>query len=94
VLVNGVSGEPYNIGNPTPEISMLQLVKHIERALERDVKLELMDYPDSYPGDEPQRRCPDIQKASLQVGYKPRVAFEDGLKRYMRWALANYKGIQ
>lgn len=94
VLLDGVPGEPYNIGNPKPEISMLQLVKHMEKALGRDIPLELMDYPDSYPGDEPMRRCPDIQKAAVQTGYQPKVDFQDGLKRYMSWALENYKGIQ
>jgi UDP-glucuronate decarboxylase len=94
VLIDGHPGEPYNIGNPKPEISMIDLVKHIERALERDVPLHLMDYPDSYPGDEPQRRCPDIGKARIHVGYEPTVEFSDGLKRYLRWALDTYKGIQ
>ena len=27
VFLNGVSGNPYNIGNPDPEISVLELVK-------------------------------------------------------------------
>lgn len=94
VLIDGQGGEPYNIGNPKPEISMLDLVKHIERALGRDIQLDLMDYPDSYPGDEPMRRCPDITKASIHVGYQPKIDFETGLSRYMKWALENYKGIQ
>jgi len=94
VLVDGNPGEPYNIGNPKPEISMLELVKYLGKGLGKDVPLELMDYPDSYPGDEPLRRCPDISKASVHVGYQPKVDFEDGLKRYLKWALESYQGIQ
>ena len=94
VLVDGVPGEPYNIGNPTPEISMLQLVKSLEKSLNKDIQLDIVDYPDSYPADEPQRRCPDIGKARVQVGYEPKVSFEDGLQRYLKWALENYEGVQ
>jgi UDP-glucuronate decarboxylase len=94
VLVRGEAGEPYNVGNPTPEISMAQLVKEIEKVLEKDIPMELMDYPDSYPGDEPQRRCPDINKANIHVGYEPKIEFREGLRRYLKWALENYEGTQ
>jgi UDP-glucuronate decarboxylase len=93
VLVDGVPGEPYNVGNPTPEISMLQLVKTIQKILKKDIPLSITDYPDTYPADEPQRRCPDITKARTQVGYEPKVDLETGLERYLKWALENYKGL-
>jgi UDP-glucuronate decarboxylase len=92
VLVNGKAGEPYNIGNPTPEISMLQLVQTIEKVLGKKIELEITDYPSSYPADEPQRRCPDITRAKTELNYSPRVDFADGLNRYMKWAMASYKG--
>ncbi|MFQ5764799.1 MAG: NAD-dependent epimerase/dehydratase family protein, partial [Rhodospirillales bacterium] len=59
IIAQGVPGEAYNIGNPKPEISMLDLVKAMEKALGRKLDHNLMEYPDSYPADEPQRRCPD-----------------------------------
>jgi UDP-glucuronate decarboxylase len=91
VLVGGQAGEPYNIGNPVPEISMLELVQTIERTLpELDVKYRLIEHPDTYPADEPQRRCPDITKARLQVGYEPIVPLDDGLKRFFGWAKSAY----
>lgn len=91
VLVNGVPGEAYNIGNPTPEISMIGLVDTLEKVLGRPVAKNIVEYPDSYPADEPNRRCPDITKAAIQVGYSPTVSLEDGLGRFMKWATANYK---
>ncbi len=94
VLVKGAPGEPYNIGNPKPEISMLELVKSIEEVLGKKVELNCVDYPDSYPADEPNRRCPDISKAQIQLGYEPKIEFMDGLKRYMTWANENYEGVQ
>ncbi len=91
VLVNGLAGEPYNIGNPEPEISMLELVQIIERCLpELAVKYQLIEHPDTYPADEPQRRCPDITKARLQLEYEPRVPIEEGLKRFFHWAKTAY----
>lgn len=92
VLVEGVPGEPYNIGNPKPEISMLQLAREIEQVLNRDIPLDLVEYPDSYPADEPNRRCPDINKARTQVGYEPHVELREGLQRFFKWAEAVYKG--
>ena len=38
---------------------------------ELKVAHRLIEHPDTYPADEPQRRCPDITKARLQVGYEP-----------------------
>lgn len=91
VLVNGLPGEPYNIGNPQPEISMLGLVQAIERAVP-DLKIQyrLIEHPDTYPSDEPQRRCPDITKAQLQVSYAPAVPLEEGLLRFFGWAKTAY----
>ena len=91
VLVNGAPGEPYNIGNPKPEISVLQLVEEIESALERKFEKHIVDYPDTYPADEPQRRCPDITKAHLQLGYEPQVALQDGLKLFFAWTEDAYR---
>lgn len=87
VLMEGVPGEPYNIGNPAPEISMKALAGEVARALGREkVDFDVVDYPDTYPADEPNRRCPDISKATQQLGYAPRVCLEDGLKRFFDWA--------
>ena len=91
-LVKGGPGEAYNIGNPNPEVSMMDLVKRSETALGRPIKHQVVEYPDSYPADEPMRRCPDITKARLQLGYEPAVALEEGLRRFYRWAMDTYTG--
>lgn len=89
-LIKGVPGEPYNIGNPTPEISVPDLVARIGKVLDRTLDSVLTDYPDSYPADEPTRRCPDIKKAQLQLGYEPVVDLDEGLRRFFTWAQDNY----
>ena len=60
-------GEAYNIGNPNPEISIVELIKKIELILDKNVLYNIIDYPDSYPADEPNRRCPDILKAKFRL---------------------------
>lgn len=92
VVLNGVPGEAYNVGNPKPEISMIDLVGRIERVLGREIAHNLIEYPDSYPADEPNRRCPDIRKARLQVGFRPEVDLDDGLARFLNWTDQNYSG--
>jgi UDP-glucuronate decarboxylase len=91
VLVGGQPGEPYNVGNPHPEISMLGLVEVIRKSMPHlKVEHRLIEHPDTYPADEPQRRCPDITKARLQVGYEPQVNLEEGLRRFFEWAKPAY----
>jgi UDP-glucuronate decarboxylase len=90
VLVYGSHGEPYNIGNTRPEISIIDLVGEIETVLGRKLDVHRVDYPDTYPADEPNRRCPDITKARLQLGYKPQIDLPAGLARFFGWAEATY----
>ncbi|MBI5631849.1 MAG: NAD-dependent epimerase/dehydratase family protein [Elusimicrobia bacterium] len=92
ILLSGTPGEAYNIGNPKPEISMMELVRKVEAVLGRPIKHRIVSYPDSYPADEPNRRCPDITKACLQLGYAPKVPLEEGLRRFLKWADSAYTG--
>lgn len=92
-FLQGTPGEAYNIGTPTPEISVLQLVEYIEKVIGRPVDKNVIEYPDSYPADEPLRRCPNIQKARIQLGYDPKILLEDGLARFLKWTDENYIGI-
>ncbi|MBI4969604.1 MAG: NAD-dependent epimerase/dehydratase family protein [Rhodospirillales bacterium] len=91
-ILKGVPGEAYNIGNPKPEIAMVELVQRIERVLARPVKHNIVEYPDSYPADEPNRRCPDIRKARLQLGFEPAVDLDEGLRRFLVWSDGVYTG--
>jgi len=91
-MIRGVPGEAYNIGNPQPEVSMKDLMQTIERVLGRKVPYDVIEYPDSYPADEPMRRCPDIRKAQLQLRYQPIVSLEEGLHRFLSWTEETYTG--
>lgn len=94
VLLKGVPGEAYNIGNPEPELSMVSLADRIEKVLGRKIERHLSQYPDSYPADEPLRRCPDIRKARLQTGFEPQINFDEGLRRFLDWTDKTFTGKQ
>ena len=90
VLVKGGNGEPYNVGTETPEISMKELADRLI-ATAGDLfgykgKLIHQPAPEAvYLVDNPNRRCPDINKARSQLGYEPGIGIEDGLRRTLMW---------
>lgn len=92
VILKGVPGEAYNIGNPKPEVSILQLAEYMEKVLGRGLPKDIIKYPDSYPGDEPSRRCPDIRKARMHLQFDPQVDLEEGLRRFLTWTDKIYTG--
>ncbi len=90
VLVNGRAGEAYNIGTESPEISMRSLAEHVI-AIARETfdyrgNLVFAQSDDSdYLVDNPNRRCPVIDKARREVGYAPQIAPDEGLRRTLLW---------
>lgn len=49
-------------------------------------------YTEQAVGDDPQRRKPDITMAQARLGWEPKVALQDGLRRTIE-ALARELGI-
>jgi UDP-glucuronate decarboxylase len=90
ILTNGKDGESYNIGMDKPEISILELA---QRTIE--VSRELFDYKGKlvmkvsedkeYLTDNPNRRCPLIDKARNDLDFSPSVGLTEGLKRSLLW---------
>ena len=81
----GKRGEAYNIGNPVPEINMIDLAKLFYDIFDKKHNIEIVDYPSSYPEDEPNRRCPDTSKAKTDVDFVAKVSLEQGIKNYISW---------
>jgi len=92
-LLKGKSGEAYNIGNANNEISMGDLAKLYSSVVPGST-VQYISYPDTYPGGEPQRRCPDLTKAAKDLGYVSQVDLHMGLNRFVAWARGqdSYKG--
>jgi nucleoside-diphosphate-sugar epimerase len=90
VLVRGLPGEPYNVGVDRPEISMAelgQLVVETARQLfgYRGKVVPGKAKEADYLVDNPNRRCPVIDKARTQLGYNPRVLIDEGITRSLVW---------
>jgi UDP-glucuronate decarboxylase len=67
---------PVNLGNPV-ESTILELAEAIIRLAGSKSKLVRKPLPE----DDPTRRRPDITRAEVQLGWKPKVALDDGLTR-------------
>lgn len=81
-MLLGRHGEAYNIGTETPEISMAALARLVLRVTGAKTQVIHRASEDKdYNTDNPQRRCPDITKARLELQYSPRVGLETGLQR-------------
>ena len=91
VMALGKSGAVYNIGNNKPEISVKGIVKILKKISNNKINSKVVDYPKSYPDDEPLRRCPDISKAKKDLNFSPKIDLETGLNKYLVWAKKNYK---
>ena len=75
-LMESDYNQPVNLGNDG-EVSMIELVRTIERVIGRP--LEVVHKP--LPQDDPTRRRPDLTRAREILGYEPRVTLEEGLRR-------------
>ena len=71
VISIGKVGNIYNVGNDKEEISVLRLTKIIKKVFGNHIKIKKMKYPNIYPGNEPQRRCPDLSKIKKDTNFKP-----------------------
>jgi nucleoside-diphosphate-sugar epimerase len=90
ILINGRPGEAYNIGIEKPEISMAEMADRIVA-----LSQELFDYKGkvvrqvsddkAYLVDNPNRRCPIIEKARTELGYAPSISIDEGLRRSLIW---------
>ena len=65
---------PVNIGNPG-EFTMLELAEMVLKKVGGPSKVTHLPLP----GDDPKQRRPDISLAEADLGWKPKVALEDGL---------------
>ncbi len=77
---------PVNIGNPG-EFTMLELAEMVLKKVGGPSKVTHLPLP----GDDPKQRRPDITLAEADLGWKPKVALEDGLDptiEYFRKLLA------
>ncbi len=86
VLFAKESGEYFNIGNPSPEISVRDLAYLVRDAMPHKVEVVSIDPPHAvYASSDPKRRCPDISKLQRITGFEPKISLSEGVRRTVRW---------
>jgi len=92
ILLSNYDGESFNIGTENPEISMLELAKMVIKLTGKNLEVIYEKSNDSkYLIDNPQRRCPDIEKARTLLNYSPKISLDEGLSRTLNYYLDNFK---
>lgn len=74
-LMHTAYSQPINLGNPA-EFSILQLAQLIGQLLETPVQ----QVTTPRPIDDPQQRCPQIERAQQLLGWTPEIPLAQGLK--------------
>jgi dTDP-glucose 4,6-dehydratase len=76
--------EPVNIGTPH-ELTVLAFAEAVQHLVGRHTGIVHRPLPE----DDPHVRRPDITRAKEVLGWEPRVAFEEGMRRTIDWFRAH-----
>ncbi|WP_082088188.1 dTDP-glucose 4,6-dehydratase [Methanosarcina sp. WH1] len=92
VLQNGKIGEVYNIGgnNEKTNIDIVKTIIKIlsEKLPERDISESLISFIEDRKGHD-RRYAIDATKIDQELGWKPQIDFEDGIRMTVDWYLNN-----
>lgn len=96
ILLHG-SYDFFNIGIESPEISISQLAEiYVEAGKEifgYEGKIDYAISNDSeYLTNNPQRRCPNIDKARRVLNYSPSISVANGVRRFLQFIKENEEG--
>lgn len=71
---------PVNIGNPD-EFTILECARKVLEITGSSSKIRFEPVPE----DDPRRRCPDISKARILLGWEPKIDLSTGLKKSLAY---------
>ena len=66
-------------------MNIIKLVKIFDQITGKKNKFKKISYPKNYPGDEPLRRCPNIDKVIKDTGFKPLISVKKGIRRILEF---------
>jgi dTDP-glucose 4,6-dehydratase/UDP-glucose 4-epimerase len=81
VRAPGAASGIFNVGNPAEEHSINALVALLERVSGRTISPRHLPFE----GAGTDRRLPDVSRAKRELGLKPSVTLEEGLRRTYDW---------
>ena len=91
ILLDGIAGQAYNIGNPKEETSILNLAKTLTNLYsDFNLKINLKSYNNStgYIGSKVKKISPNINKIK-KLGWSPKITLKQGFKRTIDSFLIN-----
>jgi dTDP-glucose 4,6-dehydratase len=80
LLATSNEHDPVNLGNPSHELTMLELAQTIIRVTGSTSEIVF----EALPTDDPQIRRPDITRAREILDWEPEIDLEEGLRRWVR----------
>ena len=83
-LMDSELGVPCNLGNPV-EQTILGLAERVNRITQNGAGVTHRPLPE----DDPTRRRPNIDRAQSELGWAPKVSFDEGLARTIDWFAKN-----
>jgi dTDP-glucose 4,6-dehydratase len=86
-LMSGTSGEVYNFGGGR-ELSNIELSEHIASYFGL-IPSEVIEFVEDRKGHD-FRYSVDYSKAQQELGYKPLINFEDGIRETLKWYESNF----
>ena len=82
ILQKGRIGETYCLGGKEAEVTNLELTKKLLAILEKDDSY--IEFVKDRPGHD-RRYAVDYTKATKELGWKPLVTLDEGLKDMVKW---------
>ena len=80
MFTNEAKGEIINLGNPL-ELTVLEIANKILELTNSKSRIDFEELPE----DDPKKRKPDISKAKMILGWEPKIAVEEGLKKTIEY---------
>ena len=86
VLLNGRSGQVYNVGNDKEETSIRDLAKTVAQIFDNKISINFYNKDTfNYLAGSPGRSCPSVDKLRQEFDYEPQVCLRDGLLKLKNW---------
>lgn len=86
LLSHGIPGSHYNVAGET-KLKNDEIVRHIGHLMNKIPKLDYVDFHKTRPGHD-RRYALDSTKL-YTMGWRPPIAFDDGMLRTIKWTLSN-----
>ncbi|MBF89554.1 MAG: nucleotide sugar epimerase [Candidatus Marinimicrobia bacterium] len=85
-----VGFEIINLGGGKNPVSLLTIIKMIEKRMNKKAKFEYNNFPKT----DIQETWADIYKAKKLINWKPKIKLEEGINRTIDWYLENKRLVQ